>query len=769
MSVFAPYNFVPLSRFIYLPHWADQVSHDVPFSDGISGTLTVELTCHTPTLVGGTQTPATKEAPGQVEFFKDPNGKPVIPSSSLKGMISNVLEIASFARFNRLDDKRYSVRDLRANFYLNNFKNDQVKAGWLKYSHDNTRWEITPCQKVRIKQNQIIDYCNLSESTWVKQNEAHKRYQLLQGIPPITFNEATRSITMKNGKKISMQIAIPSSIGSLNGHIVTTGQPGNAFNSGRMDDSDKNKKWEFVFFNSSESSIEVSNRVMNDFLFIHSESDDWAFWQKTPSYHKETGIPVFYSTEGNKVSSLGLSSLYRLAYKNSTHEAVGHTQVSHINGTEPDLPELLFGRIQEDGSSLKGRVNIGSAKALGDVDYEKDLPPTILNGPKPTFYPAYMRQHKAQSNNKLSVSGDYQTMMDNDSELAGWKRYPVKHRANVETPQNDLGKDKKENTSVKVKLIPVKTGTRFQFNIHFHNLREVELGALLWSLTFGNTENSFHGLGMGKPYGLGRVSLALIEEETQLISMQEKPHTSTFLLKKCQDSFSKLMNDAYSFVTQDHQWLDSPQLKELIAMASPDSSNILFYMPLPAFASAKTQLKTLPSHTNASYDPLPISNKETVAVNNKLQLLTDEGYEAHLETIEAEKQKAIEVIEAEKQKAIDEEKARLEAIEAAKQKAIEDAKAKAERDALKEQLSEEEFLLTDLKKQLIRYLETGNNTARKDLTKVLQKITKFAKDNLYTEVQKQQCWALLGTLELPDPTTLKRLKKAFDESEDKDS
>ena len=33
----APYNFVPLNKHIYLPDWADQISHDIPFEDGKDG------------------------------------------------------------------------------------------------------------------------------------------------------------------------------------------------------------------------------------------------------------------------------------------------------------------------------------------------------------------------------------------------------------------------------------------------------------------------------------------------------------------------------------------------------------------------------------------------------------------------------------------------------------------------------------------------------------------------------------------------------------
>jgi len=65
----APYNFVPLSKVIVIPEWAEQVSHDIPFKDGLSGEIGFTLTAHSPLLVGGKQQPANNQTPGEVDFF----------------------------------------------------------------------------------------------------------------------------------------------------------------------------------------------------------------------------------------------------------------------------------------------------------------------------------------------------------------------------------------------------------------------------------------------------------------------------------------------------------------------------------------------------------------------------------------------------------------------------------------------------------------------------------------------------------------------------
>jgi len=57
--------------------------------------------------------------------------------------------------------------------------------------------------------------------------------------------------------------------------------------------------------------------------------------------------------------------------------------------------------------------------------------------------------------------------------------------------------------------VPVRPGVRFQFTLHFENLRPEELGALWWALTLpGKPDVTYcHKLGMGKPLGMGAVTL----------------------------------------------------------------------------------------------------------------------------------------------------------------------------------------------------------------------------------------------------------------------
>jgi len=53
----------------------------------------------------------------------------------------------------------------------------------------------------------------------------------------------------------------------------------------------------------------------------------------------------------------------------------------------------------------------------------------------------------------------------------------------------------------------LKQGTKFKEIIRFHNLKRVELGALISTITFANGDNCYHSIGLGKPYGYGKTKI----------------------------------------------------------------------------------------------------------------------------------------------------------------------------------------------------------------------------------------------------------------------
>ena len=130
----APYNFVPLNKEVYTPYWADLVSHDIPFEDGESGEIDITITAKSPIFI--------KDSKNKEEFCNH-NGQYYIPSSSIKGMVRNVLEIMSFSKMNFINDTTYSLRDLKYQKYMDKIKKG-ISCGWL-YKDNEGNFKIEDC------------------------------------------------------------------------------------------------------------------------------------------------------------------------------------------------------------------------------------------------------------------------------------------------------------------------------------------------------------------------------------------------------------------------------------------------------------------------------------------------------------------------------------------------------------------------------------------------------------------------------------------------
>jgi hypothetical protein len=175
-SIPSPYNFVPLSTQIVTPDWAPLVSHDIPFKDGLSGELSVELEAMSPIFVrngGAWDENDRKNSSSEMnDFFAarigdDVREKYLIPGSSIKGALRNVLEIVSFGKMSRISDRRYSLRDLYNGSYTSQLTNRNgrkitplSKSGWL--TEKDGEWHLVPCSYARVEQTEIRKYIEIS-------------------------------------------------------------------------------------------------------------------------------------------------------------------------------------------------------------------------------------------------------------------------------------------------------------------------------------------------------------------------------------------------------------------------------------------------------------------------------------------------------------------------------------------------------------------------------------------------------------------------------
>lgn len=584
MTVHAPFNFVTLSNFVYFPKWGDKISHDVPFEDGICGEFDITITAHSKLLIGGKRGKHPKDGIQTVEPFQLPKGPYAIPESTLRGMIRNVLEIAAFGQMKLVDDKRYGIRDLTdaaLPYYRKRIIN-KVRAGWLWFDGRDqaSHWKITPCEFARVSFTELDVIRGRKDIDWRKRENAENRYK------DWGANKTTVALKVEGIHAVSPRHGEDAEQGTL----VFTG------NSGIKKPA---KKAEFFFYDvkGDNYALPVERDVFAAFSAIHDPDDGrpvnptWRYWKQRWSKDSKVRIPVFFiQDDADRVETFGLAMMFKLAHEKSVKELIRNSSSKHTAEDTIDLATAIFGQAADESAAkdspksqngLKTRVHLGLAKCINETGPLEE-PVTILAGPKPSYFPAYIRQPVKQNSGKLDGSehtyATYTPVLDSHEpelrcpEIRGWKRYPVGRSASVADARRN------PNEKVKVYLRPLRRGAVFISRVRFHNLRPVELGALLWALEWGGKQDLRHKLGMGKPYGYGEISIRVDEAswvtEGQTPSIRpnngqgEQARPASHYIQ----CFVAEMERAYQEAARnssrsDCSWSGSEQIQQLLAMA----------------------------------------------------------------------------------------------------------------------------------------------------------------------------------------------------------
>ncbi len=565
-EVKSPYNFVPApneeKKEVFLPDWSNQVNHDIPFEDGESGSIEFSITAHTPIFIRNGH---SKEIADQAKEILEKNGpissdeKEVldkylsfsniekkkgkkeyfIPATSIKGMIRNVLEILSKGRIKQISDDKYSFRDLTKNsLYMRSYKSNNVECGWL-FEDKNGDWKIEDCGKpLRISHEDLDPILKTRfRNEFLNKNPIDKtaKYKYDQVKSTLTHRFKILEDEYKT-------LAIKDKDG-IEGTIVLTGQSSRRTEAPNRKSS--GKFYEFVFLKSKVDKlfIEITEKQKKDFKFIYLDHDsnniskDWKFWKR--KLEKGERVPIFFNRLTSiKVKHFGLAYMYKLPYEYSIHETLPYNSYDFY---KKDLAESIFGTTDKEteAGALKGRVMVSHAFSDNATPTD-ELSKEILASPKASYFPFYIDQS--------NTGNHFRTFMNNGAQIRGFKRYPI-HRI-VKKRQYD--QNQLNNPNVFSFFRPLKTGAKFNCIIRFHNLKKVEIGALLSSITLHQQgDKFFHSIGAAKPFGYGKVA-------TQIEGLKYLNHpVEDYLI-----AFENIMEAKFP------QWINSPSLTELLAMAS---------------------------------------------------------------------------------------------------------------------------------------------------------------------------------------------------------
>lgn len=552
-EITVPYAFVPLSKWVYVPEWSYRVSHDIPLDESLSGAIDLRLKNSTELCVGGSGNKSDKS--NTVKWAATPDGKLIIPGSSIKGMLRNIIEIAGFGKFSGFVNRKTSFRELKTKSdYMNRYSSYTQEAAFL--DRDEQGWFVRTCKCARLynreineklfnKKEVIKNYdpkCGKNESKKqggsVPQQTAIKKYELAvnNGQQDILEHQYSAKIEDINAISGIKKKAILASDGKETGYIVFC-------NLRIVADLKNPEKYDYSYFYYDVKQEKI--RINDDEIIRNFQSSQEPELIKFlfSKHNKKLGIPVWVMKTGREIKELGICRMPRLmntySVKDLAENQQGNFQKEHLY----DLAEILFGTIYT-GSEINVNMSLKSRICCSDFISEKSENTVsrkmCLQGPKISFNNAYL------------TKGTYSTV---DTNLSGWKRYKILNQLYI--PENEVTDSQESNVYF------TNPGTIFNGTIVFHNLSMIELGALLWSINFMQQDGCFHSLGHGKPYGAG----AVLFDNIKLRFPSYEKNVSTDI-NEYMDLFVKHMNGQYP--AKDgaiDPWLNSPQIENLKSIA----------------------------------------------------------------------------------------------------------------------------------------------------------------------------------------------------------
>lgn len=526
----APYSFVPLNSEVYIPTWYNKVSQDIPFEDGEDGIIELKWRNVSPLIIREGSTSGSEVAHSVSVAMPDGTRRYFIPGSSLKGMLRNVMSIMSFGKFNSFMDRQFGYRNISDSKYRND-KVGEVRHGWLQKQGND--YILYPCkgkaEKIEIeKVKKLYPKYDKEKSAW-KRNEV---------IENNSFPEIRRDDYR-------------------------------LFATGKMD----GKRHELLIPNDNEDEEYLDEKVWKSFFTVYEHTPDFDKYKEMLENGKEIPVGYIRDKDTKAVKVIGMGKMLRYPFMYSVADLVrnGQKEIS-----QRDLCETIFGWVDKN-DSMKGRVQMGNAFCEQVDDVEGEFVKGVLGEPRASYYPLYLEQDEKK--------GRHNTY-DDATQISGWKRYRI-HQGNstCNLPKGN------GNENVENKFKPLKPGLTFTMRISVHNLRKVEIGALLSAITFHHTEEVWHNIGGAKSFGYGKLACDYSSIKLRGLQYDKDEYLA---------AFEEEMNK-FTQATIKQEWTSCDRMKTLVAIASEHSADKVLMMTLTEYGKTKNKTKS----NQAFYLPWP--------------------------------------------------------------------------------------------------------------------------------------------------------------------
>ena len=472
----APYNFVPFSNRIMVRYQSpDELPpHDVWDPALKSGEIHVTLEAQTPVLV------SDGRERNIARFFKGADGTYQIPGSTMRGLLRQTMQILGLGHIRVKEDMEdYQI-------FFRNVAGRSNSIG--KALKDYYAGSVMKIRTERVNGKSISNpeavcggylhrkagayYIQPTVSPVLRVSRKHKDVAQFEDLTAKSFPVSYRD----NGQTV-LELSREVHPEWRQGTMLCTGRP-----VGRV----PNGLYLFPEEDLQAESIPISEAD------VLSYQADWEnrknvlkpkeFWALPKEGEAK---PVFFLRyEGH--TYFGMTKMLRVGcrYPLSHGLPPRHREYTEQSELVLDYPHAMLGYAGKN-QAYRSRVSVGDFRLEGPGQVLPGIK-TVLGGPKASFYPTYVAEGKNYN--------------QEDFRLRGHKLYWHKEEAKADAPANG-------NERVATTLYPLDKGSVFHGVIRYRNLHPDELGLLLWCIRLD--PGCFHGIGMGKPYGFGRVKATI--------------------------------------------------------------------------------------------------------------------------------------------------------------------------------------------------------------------------------------------------------------------
>lgn len=609
----APYNFVPFCPYPLRRYEssADLPGHDRLDPNLLSGEIKVTLTAETPIFISNGYKAGDNIPP---DFFRGADGQYQIPGSTLRGLIRSNMQILGFGLVRPEED----FANLR--MYYRSLANARRSVGGDLSSDYTKLLDIRSerCEDGKNRSNprnvQAGYLCCKGNEYFIQPVSAPLMIRRKSPVAAAYRDTWARIVPVwykANGSRVT----------ALSEQELPDGQKGDLLCVGRMNKQNTlylfryEKAGEPISLSAEEvlyykEDFELRQNQLVGTNISKADPDHWALpkdGQSKPVFYINRGSngPAGVTQAGGEAHhnavSFGVSRYLRVLYGGSLEDGLpaGQKERKETSCRFLDYPSAVMGcsHIQEGQAGYRSRISVGALTARGNP--KPGAPVSLmLAEPKPTFFAGYVTPKRDANQPGPGTAQHYNSP---DFKLRGVKQYWFKPAQTL--PAESIKKN------VASTLRPLPEGTAFTGTVRYRNLHPDELGLLLWCLQPG--ADCRQNLGMGKPYGYGRVRIAIQLCETDCAALYRSfapaPPAAApearlqELIKTYQTQAEEMLAWQYPETQKKKQPLNKlPHIRDFLDMKrcihTKDNADTVRYMELKDFQNLPEPLETAHQH-----------------------------------------------------------------------------------------------------------------------------------------------------------------------------